>query len=93
MVPFVTPIPFWQHAAWTPPRTWPNPGAPLRVRATKPLQVCLHLHIRQHRETRIEEPFVAQRRLTALRFRHPHSGPVEDLLADQQASVQRRGAS
>ena len=39
MVPFVTPTPFWQQAACTPPRTRPNPSAALRVSATNPLQV------------------------------------------------------
>ena len=39
MVPFVTPIPFWQQAACNPPWTRPNPGAELRVSATNPVQV------------------------------------------------------
>src|SRR6056297_4279818 len=39
-VPLVTPTAFWQTADQILGATWPNAGAALRDRQTKPLQVC-----------------------------------------------------
>ena len=95
MVPFVTPTPFWQQAACTPPRTRPNPGAEFAGERDEPAPGVGELHVAQRGEARVEQPLVAFGRAAALRFGHPHPGPVADLLADEQTPVRgiaHRGA-
>ena len=87
MVPLVTPIAFWQQAAWTPAADPAEAGREVAGEGDETAPGVRELRVAEHRETCIEELLVALRRLPALGFRHPHPGAVADLFTDEEAPV------